>query len=167
MVWTVKVEGTVWDDEDDGGDGQEVSVWKAELYVVPDAGIIELFMTLDAVNQEVANVAEMLTIKRPDLIEAMALGGDLVILSSLQIAPKFRGSKLGHGVLKAILGTVGRSAALVIVEAAPLLGKDVPEEGTLGHDAAKAALRRYWEGFGFQSAYGDYLVLDSMADVLE
>lgn len=167
MVWTVKVKGIVWDDDDDGGDGKEVTVGKAELYVVPDAGIIDLFLTLDAVNQEVANVAEMLTIKRPDLLEEMALGGDLLILSSLHIAPKFRGNKLGHDVLKAILGAIGRSAALVIVEAVPLLSRDVPEEGTAGHDAAKAALRRYWEGFGFQSAYGDYLVLDAMADVLE
>lgn len=167
MLWTVKVKGTLWDDEDDGGDGHEVSVGQAELYVVPDAGIIDLFMTLDAVNQQVASVAEMLTIKRPDLLEAMALGGDLVILSSLQIAPKFRGNKLGHAVLKSILGTVGRSAALVIVEAAPLLSKDVPEEGAPEHEAAKTALRRYWEDFGFQSAYGDYLVLDAMAGVLE
>jgi hypothetical protein len=35
------------------------------------------------------------------------------------------------------------------------------------HAAAKAALRRYREGFGFQPADGDYLVLDGMADVLE
>lgn len=87
MVWTVRVKGSEWDEEDDGGDGQEVSVGKAELYVVPDAGIIDLFLTLDAVNQEVANVAEMLTFKRPDFLEEMALGGDLLILSSLQIAP--------------------------------------------------------------------------------
>lgn len=167
MVWTVKVRGTVWDDEDDSGDGKEVTVGKAQLYVVPDAGIIDLFLTMDAVNQKMANIAEMLTIKRPDLLKEMALGGDLLVLSSLEIEPKFRGNKLGHAVLKAILGAVGRSTALVIVEAAPLLNKAAPEQGTPEHDAAKAALRLYWESFGFQSAYGDYLMLDAMADVLE
>lgn len=167
MVWTVKVKGTVWEDGDDSGDGKEVTVGQAELYVVPDAGIIDLFLTLDAVNQEIANVGEMLTIKRPDLIEDMVLGGDLVILSSLRIVPKFRGNKLGHAVLSAVLGTVGRSAATVILEAAPVLADDGPEEGTPGHDAAKAALRQYWQGFGFQTAFGDYLVLDDMADVLD
>lgn len=39
MVWTVKVKGTVWDDDDDdGGDGKEVTVGAAQLYMVPDAG---------------------------------------------------------------------------------------------------------------------------------
>jgi len=33
--------------------------------------------------------------------------------------------------------------------------------------AARTALRRYWVGFGFHPADGDYLVLDDMADVLE
>ena len=64
MFLTVRVKGRVWDDGDDGGDGKEVSVGEAELYIVPDAGIIDLFLTLDAVNQEVANVGEMLTINR-------------------------------------------------------------------------------------------------------
>ncbi|HAG59442.1 MAG TPA: hypothetical protein DCL83_09025 [Arthrobacter bacterium] len=169
MVWTVKVKGTVWDDDDDddGGDGKEVTVGEAQLYVVPDAGIIDLFFTLDAVNQEVANVAEMLTIKRHDLIDEMALGGDLLILTSLRIAPKFRGNKLGHSILKAVLGTVGRSAAMVVLQAAPVLTDGSPEEGTAEHDAARTALRRYWVGFGFHPADGDYLVLDDMADVLE
>lgn len=167
MVWTVRVKGTVWDDDDDGGDGREVNVGEAKLYVVPDAGIIDLFLTLDAVNQEVANVAEMLTVKRHDLIDEMALGGDLLILSSLRVAKKFRGNKLGHSILKAALGTVGRSAAMVVLQAAPVLSDGGSVEGTAEHDAAKASLRRYWTDFGFQKAAGDYLVLDDMASVLD
>lgn len=96
------------------------------------AGITDLFNTLDAVNQEVANVWEMLTAKRPDLVEDMALGGDLLILSSLRIVPKFRGNRLDHAVLKAILGTVGRSAAMVILEAAPVLTARARDEGGPG-----------------------------------
>ncbi|MET3172831.1 UNVERIFIED_ORG: GNAT superfamily N-acetyltransferase [Arthrobacter sp. UYCu721] len=167
VFWTVKIKATVWEDDNDDSEGKEVSVGEAHLYVVPDAGVIELFLTLDAVSQEVANVGEMLTINRPDLIEDMALGGDLLVLSSLRIAPKFRGNKLGHAILKAILCTVGRSASKVILEAAPVLTKDAPIEGTAEHDAAKVALRLYWEGFGFQPAHGDYLVFDDMADVLD
>ena len=165
MDWSVNVNGLIWDDEDDG-DEEEVEVGNAEFYVVPEAGVIELFLTLDAVNQEVANVAEMLTIKRPDLIEEMEDGGDLVILSSLWIDPKFRGNKTGHSVLKAILATVGRGAAMVILVAAPVLTHDGPEEGTPEHDAAKAALRRYWIDFGFEEAHCDYLFFNDMAEVL-
>lgn len=168
MFWTVKVKGRVWDDRDDGeGDGKEVTVGEVELYIVPDAGIIDLFLTLDAVNQEVANVGEMLTVNRPDLIRDMSLGGDLLILSWLKVAPKYRGKKLGHAILKAILSTVGRSCTKVILEATPALTNNGPMEASPTHVAGKAALRRYWESFGFQHAHGDYLVFDEMADAVD
>ncbi|MEV7132151.1 hypothetical protein AB0N24_04600 [Arthrobacter sp. NPDC093128] len=161
MTWTVSVNATVWD-EDDDGDGEEVHVGDARFTIVPDAGDIELFLTLDAVDQELANVAEMLTVERPDLMPAagMDLGGDLLVLSSLWIEPKFRGHQTGHTVLTAILSTVGRAAAMVILEAAPLLSDDAPEEDTPQHLAAKTALHRYWTRFGFRSAFRDYLVLN-------
>jgi hypothetical protein len=136
---------------------------------VPDAGLIDLFDTLDAVDQELASVAEMLTIERPELMPeaGMELGGDLLVLSSLWIDPKFRGHNLGHSVLKAILGTVGRAAAMVILQASPVLTDDGPEEGSPEHTASKEALRRYWTGFGFLEAAGDYLVLGTMADAFD
>jgi hypothetical protein len=56
----------------------------------------------------------------------MSLGGDLQMLSSPQIESNSRGNQLGHAVLRSILGAGGRSSALVIVEAAPLLRKGVP-----------------------------------------
>jgi hypothetical protein len=167
VPWSVKAKGTVWDADDDGGDGTEVTVGKAHVYLIPDAGIIDLFLTLDAVNPEVANVGEMLSLKRPDLIEDMALGGDLLIVSSVWIEPKFRGNMLGHAVLKAILCTIGRSVAQVVLQASPASAIGAPEEGTPEHEAGKAALRRYWESFGFRPADGDYLVFDNMADVLD
>ncbi|MHA7297716.1 hypothetical protein [Pseudarthrobacter sp. MDT3-1] len=164
MFWKVRMTGRVWDDE--GGDGEDAEVGYADVYLVPDAGLIDLFFTLDAVNQEVANVAEMLTIKRPDLIEDMEIGGDLMYLSSLWIDPKFRGNDLGHAALKAIIGTIGRSAALVVLLAAPVLTDNGPEEGTQEHEAAKAALRRYWMDFGFEEADGDYVAFRDMAQIL-
>lgn len=80
-----------------------------------------MFDTLEAGDQELANVAEMLTVERPDLLPAagMELGGDLVVLSSLWIDPAYRGHKLGYEILRDILGTVGRAAALVILQASP------------------------------------------------
>ena len=158
--------GTVWDEDDDGGDGAEVTVGNAHPYLVADAGIIDLFVTLDAVNPEVAGVGEMLTLKRPDLIEDMALGGDLLIVSSLWIEPEFRGNKLGHAVLKAILGTIGRSAVQVILQAAPALADGAPGEGTPEHEAAKSAPRRLLGRVRLPRG-ADYLVLDDMADVLD
>jgi hypothetical protein len=169
MKWTVSVGGTVGDGEYDDGDGEEVHVGDAHFTVVPDAGIIDLFDTLDAVDQELANVAEMLTIQRPDLMPSagMELDGDLLVLSSLWIDPKYRGNNAGHDVLRAILATVGRATAMVVLEAAPVLNDDGPEEGTPEHAAVKASLRRYWTDFGFREAAGDYLVLDDMADAVD
>ena len=164
MLWKVKIRGRVWDDQDDGGDGREVTVGEAELYLVPDAGIIDLFLTLDAVNPEVSAVGEMLTINRPDLVSELSVGGDLLILSWIQVAPEFRGNKLGHTILKAILSSVGRSCAKVILDTSPTRGGGSGPEEPAGPDAAKAALRRYWESFGFHEAHGDYLVFEDMAD---
>lgn len=126
--------------------------------------MIDLFMTLDAVDQDLANIAEMPTIERPDLIPnaGMDLGGDLLVLTSLWVDPKFRGNKIGHAILKAILGTVGRATSLVVLPASPVLTDDGPQEGSPEHVAAKAALRRYWADFGFQEAAGDYLALGEM-----
>ncbi|TSE15041.1 hypothetical protein B1A87_003035 [Arthrobacter sp. KBS0703] len=169
MNWKVSVEATVWADDDEDTDGAEVHVGDARFSIVPDAGMIDLFMTLDAVDQDLANVAEMLTIERPDLMPnaGMDLGGDLLVLSSLWIDPQFRGHKIGHAILKAILGTVGRATELVILQAAPVLTDDGPQEGSPEHSAAKAALRRYWADFGFQEAGGDYLALGEMADAFD
>jgi GNAT superfamily N-acetyltransferase len=169
MNWSVAVDGTVWEEDEAGtpiGDGEEVHVGDARFTVVPDAGLIDLFDTLDAVDQELANVAEMLTIERPDLMTSagMELGGDLLVLSSLWIDPKYRGHRIGHAVLEAILGTVGRATTLVILQASPAPTNEGPEEGSPEHAAAKDALRRYWSDFGFQEAAGDYLVLGDMAD---
>jgi len=169
MSWTVSVGGTVWKDDDDDSDGEEIHVGDARFSIVPDAGIIDLFDTLDAVDQEMANVAEMLTTERPDLMEAagMDADGDLLVLSSLWIDPRFRGNRTGHAILKAILATVGRATAMVVLEAAPVLTDDGPEEGTPEHAAAKTALRRYWTDYGFRDAAGDYLVLGDMADAFD
>lgn len=166
--WTASISATVWDDEDHGGDGEEVHVGEAHFSIVPDAGEIDLFDTLDAVDQVLANVAEMLTTQRPDLLDAacLDLGGDLLVLSSLYIDPKFRGHKIGHSILNAILATVGRDSAMVVLQAAPVLTEDGPREGSPEHAAAKAALRRYWIDYGFQGADGDYLVLAATSDVL-
>lgn len=169
MDWEVSIDGLVWDEGEEDNDGRDVHIGDARFSIVPDAGMIDLFMTLDAVDQEMANVAEMLTVERPDLMPnaGMDLGGDLLILSSLWVDPQFRGHKIGHAILKAILGTVGRATSLVVLEAAPVLTDDGPQEGSPEHTAAKAALRRYWADFGFQDAARDYLALGEMADAFD
>lgn len=79
--------------------------------------------------------------------------------------PNFRGLKLGHKILKAILGTLGRAAALVILEASPVLTDDGPVDGGPEHAAAKA-LRRYWADY-FQEAAGSNTLARWMADAFE
>lgn len=155
MDWNISIDG--------GVNGSGPHVGDAGVSIVLDAGMIDLPMTMAAVGQEMADVADMLTTQRPDLMPnaGMDRGGDLLVLTSLWVDPQFRGHRIGHAILKAILGTVGRSSALVVLQALP---GDGAEEGTPAHAAAKAALRRYWLDFGFQEADGDYLVLAEMSD---
>jgi len=157
MDWSVSVTGTEWADDDDESDGEDVHVGGAFVRMVPDAGSLDLLYTMDAVDSEMMGVAEMLHHERPNLMAAMDLGGDLLVLSSMTVEPRFRGNRTGHAMLRAILGTVGRNTALVILEAAPLLGDDAPMEGSPEHAAARKKLRRYWMDFGFREAAGDYL----------
>ncbi|WP_353711949.1 hypothetical protein [Arthrobacter sp. K5] len=79
----------------------------------------------------------------------------------MTVEPRFRGNRTGHAMLRAILGTIGRNTALVIVEAAPMLDDDAPMEGSPQHVAAKEKLRRYWMDFGFREAAGDYLYFEA------
>lgn len=171
MDWTVTIDAPAWAEgnSDDFEDDRRVQVGKAHLSIVPDAGLIDLFDTLDAVDQMLANVGEMLTTERPELMPnaGMELGGDLMVLHSIWIDPRFRGHKLGHKILKAILGTVGRATALVVLQASPVLADDGPVEDSQEHTAAKDALRRYWADYGFQPAAGDYLALGEMADAFD
>ncbi|MDQ0616257.1 hypothetical protein [Arthrobacter globiformis] len=131
----------------------------AVVQVVPKAGMINLFLTTGKADQEMAKAAEMLTTDRPDLIrEYLQDGGDLMIVSSLEIFPEYRGGRTGYSVLNAIVETVGRSVNLVVVHAAPAHGEGSPPADSPEYEEAKAALRAYWKDFGFEDAAGDYLV---------
>ncbi|MCU1522477.1 MAG: hypothetical protein JWM13_3050 [Arthrobacter sp.] len=95
---------------------------------------------------------------RPDLI--LQLDGDrsdLLYLSSLEVDEDLRGNKLGYIVFNAIMETVGRSASLAVLRAAPILSDTTPAEGTPAHADEVAALRRYWEGMGFYDIGGGYM----------
>lgn len=160
VEWDLAIEtGAFVFDDDEDPDGV-VPVGEARFWVVPDAGTIDLLDALDAVDQEMLDVAEMLVHERPDLFFAarMDLGGDLLVVPEMTIDPRFRGHKTGHAVLTAILTTVARNTTLVVVDAAPVLADGVPE-GSPQQVEARAALRRYWSEYGFQEAAGDYLAL--------
>ena len=153
-----RVTATVDADPDGDGDPEMRHAADATAYLVPDAGDIDLFGTLDAVNQELANMAEYLAFRRPDLL--IQLNGDrsdLLYLSSLEVDEDLRGKKIGYAVFNAIMETVARSADLAILLPAPILSDATPEPGTPAHDAEVAALRRYWEGVGFYDIGGGYL----------
>jgi NAD(P)-dependent dehydrogenase (short-subunit alcohol dehydrogenase family) len=141
-----------------GGD-EERQLGSAVVQVVPKAGMINLFLTTGTADQEMAKAVEMLTTDRPDLIrEYLQDGGDLMIVSSLEIFPEYRGGRTGYSVLNAIVETVGRSVNLVVVHAAPADGAGSPPADSAEYEEAKAALRAYWKDFGFEDATGDYLV---------
>ncbi|NKX55475.1 hypothetical protein [Arthrobacter mobilis] len=156
MTWEVDVSADVF--EDDDSDGQEMEIGRAVVHVIPAAGDIDLLETLDAVDQEAAGFAEVLEL-HPQVLEESGLGffgGDLMILSTLEIKPGFRGQKLGHAVLESIHATVGRNCPLIILRASPLpgSGREEPPAGS----PAKTALQGYWEEYGFALLDGDYMV---------
>ena len=141
-----------------GGD-EERQLGSAVVQVVPKAGMINLVLTTGTADQEMTKAVEMLTTDRPDLIrEYLQDGGDLMIVSSLEIFPEYRGGRTGYSVLNAIVETVGRSVNLVVVHAAPADGAGSPPADSAEYEEAKSALRAYWKDFGFEEATRDYLV---------
>jgi hypothetical protein len=138
---------------------EERQLGSAVVQVVPKAGMINLFLTTGTADQEMTKAVEMLTTDRPDLIrEYLQDGGDLMIVSSLEIFPEYRGGRTGYSVLNAIVETVGRSVNLVVVHAAPADGAGSPPADSAEYEEAKSALRAYWKDFGFEEATRDYLV---------
>ena len=141
-----------------GGD-EERQLGSAVVQVVPKAGMINLVLTTGTADQEMTKAVEMLTTDRPDLIrEYLQDGGDLMIVSSLEIFPEYRGGRTGYSVLNAIVETVGRSVNLVVVHAAPADGAGSPPADSAEYEEAKSALRAYWKDFGFEETTRDYLV---------
>ena len=139
-------------------EGGEVPVGNAVVQVVPKAGMINLFVTTDGADPDMARIAEMLTAERPDLVtEYLQDGGDLMIVSTLEILPEYRGGRMGYTVLHAIVETVGRSVDLVVVHAVPAASDGSPPEGSAEYEEAKATLKAYWQDFGFEEAAGEYL----------
>ncbi|MCE3244262.1 MAG: hypothetical protein K0S72_385, partial [Arthrobacter sp.] len=144
--------------EGGGAEGEEVLVGNAVVQVVPKAGMINLFVTTDGADPDMAQIAEMLTAERPDLVsEYLQDGGDLMIVSTLEILPEYRGERMGYTVLHAIVETVGRSVDLVVVHAVPAASDGSPPEGSAEYEEAKATLKAYWQDFGFEEAAGEYL----------
>lgn len=166
MAWTVSV--TAYGDSDGGSDDGEndVHVGGAMFYIVPDVPQIDLVKTLDALSQELYNVAHMLVHERPDMLPS--LQPDLLYLQSVQVKPEFRGQGLGHTILEAVLATVGRGVGTVVLMPAPILRDDdgrwlegTPKEDTAEHLRIQESLRRYWMDFGFVPATPMYLALDT------
>jgi hypothetical protein len=149
-VTTAMVDGDLADGDVDAQVGQVVA------YILPEPGRVDL---LEAFSKELQDVAEMLVQRRPDLLQALEQGAgrDVMLVSTLDIAPEFRGEHIGHDVLRAVLGAIGRSVGLVIQQAKPLQVDGEPAPGTPEYEAAKTALTKYGLEFGFEVADGDYL----------
>jgi hypothetical protein len=145
--------------QDDGTtEREEVQVGNAVVQIVPKAGTINLFVTTDGADPEMTKIADLLTAERPDLVtDYLQDGGDLMIVSTLEIVPEYRGGRMGYTVLHAILETVGRSVDLVVVHAAPAPGDGSPPEGSAEYEEAQGTLKAYWQDFGFEEAAGEYL----------
>lgn len=139
---------------------EDVQVGSAAVYLVPKAGMINLAVAADGADREMEMVAQMLMSDRPDLVtEYLQYGGDLMVVSSLEILPEYRGDRIGYSALHAIIETIGRSADLVVLHAAPATSGASPDEKSPEYEAATTALKAYWLDFGFEEATGDYLAI--------
>jgi hypothetical protein len=155
QLWDVNVT-TAMVDGDVVADDVDVQVGQVVAYIIPEPERVDL---LEAFSKELQDVAEMLVQRRPDLLRALeeGAGRDVMFVSTLDIAPQFRGEHIGHDVLRAVLGAIGRSVGLVVLQAKPLQIDGEPEQGSPEYEAAKAALTKYGMDFGFEVADGDYL----------
>lgn len=155
QLWEVNVT-TAMVDGDVAADDVDAQVGQVVAYIIPEPDRADL---LESFSKELQDVAEMLVQRRPDLLRALeeGTGRDVMFVSTLDIAPQFRGEHIGHDVLRAVLGAIGRSVGLVVLQAKPLQIDGEPEQGSPEYEAAKAALTKYGMDFGFEVADGDYL----------
>lgn len=144
-------------------DQGRVPVADAKVYVIPDVGAIHLWETLDAHSADLALFGEafMAAGSRPGRLTVNGeafFEGDLMIVSWIGVKPRFRGHRVGHQVLKAILHAVGRGTVLVALQAAPGLREGL-EEGSAEHAREAAALGRYWSELGFRQLHEQVMIL--------
>lgn len=161
------VTATVDPDAEGEGDPQLRHAASAVAYLITDAGEIDLVDTMDAVSSELTDVAGYLSTRRPDLL--MQLDGDrsdLLFVSAVEVDEDLRGNKIGYAVFNAIMETVGRSARLAVLRAAPILSDTTPAEGSPAHKAEVAALYRYWDGVGFYDIGGGYMAFGGIEGVI-
>jgi hypothetical protein len=140
-----------------------VTVAEASVYLIPDVGDVNLFETLDAHSAELSQFAEafiaagsepsQLSIEGEPVLE-----GDLMVVSWVNIQPRFRGHRAGHQVLKAILDAIGRGTVVTVLRAAPGL-QDGVEEGSAKHRMECRGLAKYWGEVGFRPLHRNIMVL--------
>jgi hypothetical protein len=95
--WTVSVSaaGSI----DEGSADQAVHVGDAFFRIVPDAGTIDLPGPTGAVDPEMLSIAQMLAHDRPGVMASgMDLGGDLLVLTSLRVDPRYRNRAMIQGM---------------------------------------------------------------------
>ena len=155
QLWEVNVT-TAMVDDDLVADDVDAQVGQVVAYILPEPERVDL---LESFSKELQDVAEMLVQRRPDLLQALEQGAgrDVMFVSTLDIAPAFRGDHIGHDVLRAVLGAIGRSVGLVVLQAKPVQIDGEPAQGSPEYEAAKEALTKYCMEFGFETADGDYL----------
>jgi GNAT superfamily N-acetyltransferase len=160
---TVTADDPAVEDQDDA----ERHVAYAVAYLIPDAAAIDLLDTMDAVNSELTDAAGHIAINRADLLPQLTEDRpDLLYVSSVEVDEDLRGQKLGYTILNAIMETIGRSAEITVLRPAPIVTDTSPEEGTPAHEAAVAALRAYWEEFGFYDIGGGYMAMGGFESLL-
>ncbi len=121
---------------------------RALVRVLPLYRGIPLFDALDSVDGDLAAFVALVRGDRlVDELEDMSpFGSDLVIIDRVQVAPKWRGRKLGRLLVSHVLSTIGGSARLVAL----VPGAFEHQAGTPERAVADDALIAMWAELGFE-----------------
>ncbi|MCC3292419.1 hypothetical protein [Arthrobacter sp. zg-Y1110] len=95
-----------------------------------------------------------------------AWDNNLIIVSSLNIEPSFRGRNLSYTVMDSIRSVMGRAGSLVAINAAPVVRGTGPDADA-AYARGRAALRAHWERYGFGHVGGGLMLTRNFTDTDE
>lgn len=88
---------------------------------------------------------------------------NLVVVSSMNIVPEFRGQKLSYPIMDSIRLVWGRGSSLIAINASPELEGTGPEADSQ-YAAGREALGKHWEKYGFGHVGGGLMMARSRSD---
>lgn len=132
-------------------------VGHAVMFMIPDflqapPGIFD--------EPELQDIGDLLLQTPLDTLVSLQHGTEdtcLTVVSSINIAPEFRGQKLSHLIMDSIRDTVGRSGSMLAIKATTV--EERPEGAfPLETSEGRKTLEAHWEAYGFVPCAGGLMI---------